>query len=139
MFLPLQISNDVLGYGELFIAGFSTIGLVLLGYLTLRRTPLLPSETQKQLKDQVENLRELGLNFANHLKDDEERFSDLWKISNEIKSESKLTAADIKVQIAELKLANAEGQTEIKDSLGKLVTSIAYIEAEIKRGIVETT
>ncbi len=126
----MQISNDLLGYGELLISAVGGIGLLVLGYLSLRRPPPIPSETQQVLN-------ELSENFAQHLKDDEKRFADLWSIANETQTENKIQAGDIKVQIAGLKLASAEGQTEIKVQLGKMATSISYIEAEIKRGFVE--
>ena len=72
-------------------------------------------------------------------KENDKRFSDLWNIANETKSDLKVQAANIKAEIAESQTENAKGQTEIQVSLGKVITSVAYIEAEIKRGIVEST
>jgi hypothetical protein len=126
----LQFSDTDIAVSEIVLAGTSLLSIII-AYLAYRRQPPIPTETQKAVVD-------LSTNFADHIKDDEKRFSDLWKISNDIQNQAKVQAADIKVQIAEAKLANAEGQTEIKVTLGKVVTSVAYIEAQVKNGLMES-
>ena len=121
----LQFSDSDITISELILAGTSLLA-VIISYLAYRRQPPLQTDTQKAVV-------ELSTNFANHIKDDEKRFADLWGISNEMKTENKMQAADIKVKIAELKLANSEDQTEIKVQLGKLVTSVSYIEGTMKK------
>ena len=120
----MQFTDSDIAASEIVIAAVAVFSAIV-AYFSYKRQLPLQTDAQKAVV-------ELSTNFANHIKDDEKRFADLWNISNEMKTENKMQAADIKVKIAELKLATSEDQTEIKVQLGKLVTSVSYIEGTMK-------
>jgi hypothetical protein len=125
----LQLSDTVTALGLLVEAGFTAMAAIIAFY-ALRRTPQLPTETQKAIKKLTDD-------FNEHVKKDDTRFADLWVIATKTREDIQGQGASIKLEIAQLQLANVKELTEIKVSLGRLTTSITYIEGSLKNGLVE--